>query len=254
MVSSKTVVGIIIILSVIELGYSQCNLGGFSFSSITGSFSSPWVPPGNTQAQIISYAPCSSGLATGCGSSGPPLNQCERMPNCCAVCQTWNEETTGSQGACLGLSTNLLTVESTGANSVRISYGRGDLVQTTPRQIDINIQCDPTAAVLSFVNFVEATPSQPPPPSYKYTLSLTSSVLCGGGGVSGGTIFVIILFTGAILYVIGGVVYNKFQLQKDGIELLPNVEFWREVPGYIQDGAMFTKSKIMSIVSPQQAL
>jgi len=134
---------------------------------------------------------------------------------------------------------------------VKITYGGGDLVDITPRQVDIDITCDPGASVLTFLSFVAAQPQTPAPPAYLYTLTLTSSVLCGAGGISGGSGFLIALFGGIILYLIGGVLYNKLKEQKEGIELIPNVEFWKEVPGYLVDGVMFSKSKIMSIVSPQ---
>jgi len=252
MTSLKKVIGIIFILSSYYLHCSaQCNLAGFSFSEIAAtSFTATWVPPGTTGTQTLNYAPCSPGIPGGCGTQGPPTNQCANSPNCCAVCQTWIEDM-GPTGACLGKGKNLITVESTSSSSVRISYGGGDVVDTTPRQVDIDIKCDPTASVLTFASFVPAVPKIPAPPAYTYSLTLTSSVLCGGSGISGGSIFLIVLFGGIILYFLGGVLFNKFQQQKEGIEVIPNVEFWKEVPGYLLDGVMFTKSKIMSIVSPQ---
>jgi hypothetical protein len=173
----------IFFLLIIYQSYSQCTLEGFNFQPISNSsFSSPWLPPKATQNQTISFAPCSSGIPSGCGSSGPPLNQCEGIPGCCAVCQSWNEETTGSIGACLGLSSNLQMISQVSSNQVKITYGKGDLVQTTPRQVDIYITCDTSAGILSFANFTEPIPSNPPPPAYVYTLNLTSSAICSGSG------------------------------------------------------------------------
>jgi len=88
-------------------------------------------------------------------------------------------------------------------------------------------------------------------------LTLSSSSLCKGGlngPVSGGTIVIIVIFVGALMYVGIGVAVNRFHFQKEGIELIPNVDFWKETPGYISDGVLFTKDKIMGLIKGQQNL
>jgi len=161
---------------------SQCTLLPFNFQPISNSsFSIPWTPPQSQTPQTISFAPCASGIPSGCGAAGPPLNQCYNTPACCAVCQSWQEDS-GSVGACLGLSSNLQSITQVSSNEVKITYGRGDLVQTTPRQVDIYITCDSNAGKLTFVNFTEATPLTPPPPAYVYTLNLSSSIICSASG------------------------------------------------------------------------
>jgi len=213
-----------------------------------------WTPPGGTTSQTLSFAPCSSGgIPGGCGTAGPPINQCTGQSGCCAVCQSWIEDT-GPAAACCGQTAKLSAQSSTSSTSVKITYAGGDLAENTPRQVDVYINCDPTASVLTFQSFVAPSASNPPPPFYLYTLTLSSSSLCSGtlGGLSGGSWFLILLFAGAAIYVIAGVLVNKFKFEKEGIEMVPNIEFWKEVPGYISDGVMWTKEKVMNVVSPQK--
>jgi hypothetical protein len=232
-------------------------MDGFSFEQIqaNNNWKSPWDPPGDPNPQTISYSPCGA-IPNGCGSNPPPSNQCYNIPNCCVVCQEWNQDT-GAAGACLGLENKFLGADKLSDTAVKLTFGGGDVVETTPRQVDIVINCDPTATALTFNNFEAASPTDPPPPYYLYTLTLHSSTLCKGGvtgGLSGGTYFVIILLVGSLLYVGIGISVNRFHFQKEGVELIPNVEFWKEIPGYISDGVLFTKEKIMGLISGQQNL
>ena len=53
--------------------------------------------------------------------------------------------------------------------------------------------------------------------------------------------FVLSFFCGLIpLYLIGGVAYQKTQRQASGIELLPNLSFWKDLPSLVKDGCVFT--------------
>jgi hypothetical protein len=158
---------------------SQCTLPGFDFSQIAAdnSWSAQWTPPWGAGVETITYAPCTNGTSTGCGTE-PPFNQCYQ-PNCCAVCQTWIEDT-GPAGACLGKASNFQSLTEINSTTVKLTYGGGDLVETSPRQIDIYFTCDPESFdVLKFVNFIPAISQNPPPPVYLYQLYLSSSALCG---------------------------------------------------------------------------
>jgi len=152
-----------------------CTLQGFHFNYISAfkNYSSPWTPPRGVP-ETISYAPCSSGISSGCGSSG----QCANMDNCCAVCQSWTTGS-GSEGACLGLSSDLIEITPISNIGVRITYGSGDRVGQTERTVDVVIFCDPEAELLSFVDFIPPQLQNPPPPYYHYVLILSSYDLCG---------------------------------------------------------------------------
>jgi len=157
----------------------KCSLPGFNFEPISSrpSYSFEWKPPSGS-SQTISLSPCTSGLPTGCGTNGPPINQCADTPNCCAVCQTWTVDTS-IEGVCLGISNRLMNVTAISEKAVKLTYGSGDMVVTTPRQVDIIIFCDPSATELSLMDFIPPVPKSPPPPAYIYTVILSSSVLCG---------------------------------------------------------------------------
>jgi len=245
MLLNKASLGIILIL--FSYCYGQtCSVPGFNFDKISSSTN--WQATWTTQT--LSFAPCTTGTSAGCGSSGQPLNQCTGVASCCAVCQSWSEDT-GPAGACLGLGSKFISASAMSSSSVKITYGGGDVVTpgNTPRQVDIVINCEQGGSTLGFSSFTPAEVTTPPPPYYLYTLTLTSNALCGG--ISGGSVFLIILFSAAVLYLIAGVIVNKFHFQKEGIEIVPNIDFWKEVPGWIVDGVMLTKTKIMSAVSSQ---
>ena len=38
----------------------------------------------------------------------------------------------------------------------------------------------------------------------------------------------------AVVYMLGGVVYNRVRHQKTGVELFPNLPFWKALPGTIK--------------------
>jgi len=150
-------------------GKSQCPLvPGFSFGGIAAlnNYQTTWTV--NGQTEMLSYAPCSSGIPTPCGT------QCANQASCCAVCQSVGFET-----MCLGMSSKLIGVTVMNPVSVKISYGGGDFFQnSTPSQVDITINCDPAAGQLTFVKFIEPTPSNPPPSVYIFQLFLSSATLC----------------------------------------------------------------------------
>ncbi|XP_066919936.1 uncharacterized protein [Clytia hemisphaerica] len=65
------------------------------------------------------------------------------------------------------------------------------------------------------------------------------------GGLSKGSILCISLLVISVVYIVGGILINKYVRKVDeSTSLCPNAEFWKVLPGYIKDGFMFTKSKI----------
>jgi hypothetical protein len=67
------------------------------------------------------------------------------------------------------------------------------------------------------------------------------------GGISGGWIFIIILSSLLVLYLIGGVAFNKFYRHHEGKEIIPNVDFWIALPGLVKDGHLFIWRKARSL-------
>ncbi|KAL6069935.1 Autophagy-related protein 27 [Balamuthia mandrillaris] len=119
------------------------------------------------------------------------------------------------------------------------------------RQTTIQFQCDrSTTGSLTCGTPIEG-------PSLNYNLIFTSKYACavgsGGGGssstssdsgLSGGWIFIITLSSIALVYFVGGVLFQKFYKKEKGLALLPNVEFWKMLPGLVKDGIYFSLNKV----------
>lgn len=84
-----------------------------------------------------------------------------------------------------------------------------------------------------------------------YTVAWKTAYACPGGGPGGGGLFgghgtmlTILFFVGAAAYVGGGMYYR---VKKGGIplgiEAVPNIDFWRELPALVKDGMQFTVTK-----------
>merc|ERR1711871_852623 len=73
-----------------------------------------------------------------------------------------------------------------------------------------------------------------------YTIHLSAGV----GGLSDGSLFLILTFFVFLpLYLGGGMIYNYKVKEKRGIEMVPNLEFWRALPGYTKVGCIYSYGK-----------
>ncbi len=87
-----------------------------------------------------------------------------------------------------------------------------------------------------------------------YTMKFPTPILCPGhggkkGGMSGGTIFLIIVIVVTFVYIVGGCIWNWKRNEKRGMEACPHRTFWCAIPGYTKDGCMFTWGKIRGLCS-----
>jgi len=110
----------------------------------------------------------------------------------------------------------------------------------------VTINCVPGGALVANKKVIS------PQKVTDYEFIFDSSAACPTGSqatISGGSIFLILFFSIAALYVIGFVIYN-FAVVKvaPGIELIPHLEFWKSVPGLVQDGVTFTIQKAKGAV------
>ncbi len=58
----------------------------------------------------------------------------------------------------------------------------------------------------------------------------------GHYGVGG--LLMTLMFAALVLYFIVGALINKFKFQKTGIEIIPQVNFWKDIPFLLKDGVM----------------
>eukprot|EP01112_Ceratiomyxa_fruticulosa_P014415 TRINITY_DN4125_c0_g2_i4.p1 TRINITY_DN4125_c0_g2~~TRINITY_DN4125_c0_g2_i4.p1 ORF type:complete len:251 (-),score=49.28 TRINITY_DN4125_c0_g2_i4:157-909(-) len=121
----------------------------------------------------------------------------------------------------------------------------------TPRKTNLHFKCSGGAP--GFLTITSITENK-----CLYDIYINSYSACptsGGKGkidadlkkMSGGSIFLIIFFVGAAVYLIVGSIVNWRVKHASGIEVIPNFELWRSIPGLMKDGFTFTKDKIMGL-------
>ncbi|XP_044578440.1 uncharacterized protein LOC123261032 [Cotesia glomerata] len=79
----------------------------------------------------------------------------------------------------------------------------------------------------------------------EYNLTLTSESNClitMRRGLSTGSILVILLLVFTGIYFASGALALRFLRGAVGLELIPNYEFWSDLPGLVRDGVTFTLS------------
>lgn len=59
---------------------------------------------------------------------------------------------------------------------------------------------------------------------------------------STGTVLLIMLFVVAVSYFLIGATVNAFYIGARGMEIVPHVDFWRELPSLVRDGAQFIQN------------
>eukprot|EP01116_Phalansterium_solitarium_P004795 TRINITY_DN1593_c0_g1_i2.p1 TRINITY_DN1593_c0_g1~~TRINITY_DN1593_c0_g1_i2.p1 ORF type:complete len:242 (-),score=6.08 TRINITY_DN1593_c0_g1_i2:130-855(-) len=63
-------------------------------------------------------------------------------------------------------------------------------------------------------------------------------------GLSGGSIFLIILLVFSVVYFFGGMVYLKFRRHEAGLDIIPNRVLWINFFGLVKDGAVYSFEKV----------
>jgi len=161
-------------------------------------------------------------------------------------------DSSNSQGQAVGLMDGYKLEETT--TGVRLTYTAArpqDLCrdssgsQTIPRITTINVDCDAKDATGSIVSVTEPTSDGQ---KCKYLIAMRHKSACKGsggssGGLSGGSIFLIIILCVSVTYFVGGIIFNKVKNNAAGVDMLPNHEFWLGLPGLVADGFRFVIGK-----------
>eukprot|EP01111_Echinosteliopsis_oligospora_P010362 TRINITY_DN320_c0_g1_i1.p1 TRINITY_DN320_c0_g1~~TRINITY_DN320_c0_g1_i1.p1 ORF type:complete len:263 (+),score=70.39 TRINITY_DN320_c0_g1_i1:113-901(+) len=121
---------------------------------------------------------------------------------------------------------------------------------TINRVAQIYVKCDASKTTPQVTGITE-----PPAPSKcHYNIAMSAAAACpkgkgGGGGsdggITGGDIFLIIFFCGFAVYFAVGVLVKWKVMNASGVEMVPNIDFWRELPGLWIDGVKYAKAKIL---------
>uniref|UniRef100_H2Z8L3 Cation-dependent mannose-6-phosphate receptor n=1 Tax=Ciona savignyi TaxID=51511 RepID=H2Z8L3_CIOSA len=75
-----------------------------------------------------------------------------------------------------------------------------------------------------------------------YTFEVKGESVCptkSNHSLSGGSVLLIIFFVLLFVYLVGGILYNRYKNEKTGLDMIPNREFWSSLPGLIADGVKF---------------
>jgi len=89
---------------------------------------------------------------------------------------------------------------------------------------------------------------------FKVFLDLHTKYACVKSGLSVGSILVIIFISLVVVYLVAGILFNKYSKGATGKELIPNVNFWTDFPLLVKDGAVFSFQCCRSFCSRKQGL
>jgi len=133
--------------------------------------------------------------------------------------------------------TDLGSASGESGGGVACAYTDGDDGGTGKRSVTMTYTCAaehlaPTAAQL--------------PNSNAYAINFEGPAACAVvsktvvNGLSGGSIFLICLAVTVFLYLGGGITYNYKYRELRGIEVVPQIDYWKQLPGLVYDGCKFS--------------
>jgi hypothetical protein len=106
-----------------------------------------------------------------------------------------------------------------------------------PRIVNITFICDK--------NIPNPTTMDVQETSCQFAITVKAAGACPvKGGITGGTIFIIILLVLVMIYLLGGILYNRFQQKQTGLALLPHPNFWLLVIALFTNGCKVSYSFI----------
>jgi len=126
---------------------------------------------------------------------------------------------------------------------LRLAYRDGDIckkqvsgqMEIGSREVIYEIHCDRSADPGVLQKIVETSMCE-------YTIIFNSKHACPTNGSAGGKGWSFIFFVCliAVAYLGGGIAFNKYKMGLTGVEAVPNIGFWRQVPGLVKDGVTFS--------------
>ncbi|XP_068670755.1 cation-dependent mannose-6-phosphate receptor-like [Montipora foliosa] len=134
--------------------------------------------------------------------------------------------------------------------NVVVAYGAQAGFDQTKRKSRITLKCDPSqpgnGTIPQFTEVEKAL----------YHATFTSKFACPkrgraeGGGLSTGSILLIIFFCLLFMYIIVGILLNHYAWGVKSVpEILPNHSFWADFPFLVKDGVVFTYGGVKSACS-----
>lgn len=75
----------------------------------------------------------------------------------------------------------------------------------------------------------------------EYTIVFLSKYGCPlSSGMSKGWTIILVLLVGTLVYLTVGIGIKRYKFGLTGMEAVPNIEFWRDLPGLVRDGIVFS--------------
>jgi len=107
------------------------------------------------------------------------------------------------------------------------------------RSVTTRFECAPHLPTPTFSASQDSSQSD----GTSYTITVRGANSCGVVWVrplSWGSLSLIFLLVGATLYLAGGVGYNVKVGKKQGKDAIPQLRYWRQLPGLVKDGCAFS--------------
>lgn len=180
------------------------------------------------------------------GSYTYKLSVCGKVSDFCGDCREYSGcQEKGWYEYCLGVTSSSDKFELLkGGKGLAIINSGGDIIGKdcwgqNGRKLKFEILCDKSKTGLP--TSVEVIEPVCDPLTYEYTIRFSHIAGCstGGGGLSGGSILLIIIFVTLAVYLIFGAIINIAVRHKSGVEIIPNSSFWGGLPSLIKDGMFF---------------
>lgn len=212
--------------------HAACGLGNVDLSSLTKPSSEANHYTGTDGTYQYKMNVCGPAAGNNCGSNGY------------SVCQYQGPDFVASLGK-IGGNNPVWTYLDSGspAKGVKATYDNGDecWMEGTwkKRIVNVNFPCDASAKNPSTMTVSEDKAT------CVFTITLAAAAACpgsgsGGDGLSGGSVFLILLFTLVPVYIVAGCLYKRKKLGTQGKESCPNYDFWSTIPDLVKDGCRFS--------------
>ncbi|XP_006819098.1 uncharacterized protein LOC102807910 [Saccoglossus kowalevskii] len=137
-------------------------------------------------------------------------------------------------------------------NDVTITYKGTGTVDPLERTSKVKLICTPGGITDTLHAYGSADFST------NYDFDLSSKYCCpidgGNGGLSAGSVLCIIAVVLVVVYLIGGILFNKFIRHAEGSDVIPNKQFWAALPALIKDGFLFAISPCRKGSSPYSSI
>eukprot|EP01129_Flabellula_baltica_P012450 TRINITY_DN5630_c1_g1_i1.p1 TRINITY_DN5630_c1_g1~~TRINITY_DN5630_c1_g1_i1.p1 ORF type:complete len:234 (-),score=48.36 TRINITY_DN5630_c1_g1_i1:59-760(-) len=153
-----------------------------------------------------------------CGESTRGCVGCSRV----GFCETWQG---GVHTSCVGSFSSAAGLDDGAGVELIYEGGFGN------RQGIVKISCDPSGGIADNVQLQNN--------GAQFTMSFKSSAACVAYDNTFAVLFFVVFIVVVVIYMVGGIVWNKFKLEKEGADIFPHKDFWFMLPTLVIEGVKF---------------